>query len=47
MDPSSKKIKLPDGADTFKILLAMGYAKGVMLIDDVSATAINVDDVDK
>lgn len=43
----TKKIKLPDGADSFKILLAMGYAKGAMLIDDVSATAINVDDVDK
>lgn len=43
----TKKIKLPDGADSFKILLAMGYAKGVMLIDDVSATVINVDEVDK
>jgi len=43
----TKKLKLPAGADTFKILLAMGYAKGVMLIDDVSATPINIEDVDK
>lgn len=43
----SKKMKLPEGAENVKILLAMGYAKGVMLIDDVSAKAINIEDVDK
>jgi hypothetical protein len=34
-------IKMPDKAYSFKILLAMGNASGTMLIDDVSAVAVD------
>lgn len=38
---SEKVIDMPENASSFKILLAMGYASGTMLVDDVSATAVN------
>lgn len=43
---AKQAIKIPPGAVSFRILLAMGNASGTMLIDDVEAKAIN-DDVAK
>jgi hypothetical protein len=43
----TKKIKIPDWAVSFKMLIAMGYASGAMLVDDVSAKAINAEDLGK
>ena len=43
----TKLVKVPDGAYSFKILIAMGYASVTMLIDDVSAVAVNADDLGK
>jgi hypothetical protein len=42
-----KAILIPDKAASFRILLAMGYASGQMLVDDVSASVISVDDLGK
>jgi hypothetical protein len=42
-----QQVKIPPGAVDFRILLAMGFASGTMLIDDVSAKVINADDVAK
>lgn len=38
---SQKTIKVPDNAFSFKILLAMGYAAGTMLVDEVGAVVID------
>jgi hypothetical protein len=37
---SKKIIKIPEKAYSFKILLAMGYASGTMLVDDVAAKVV-------
>lgn len=42
-----KAVKVPSGAVSFKILLAMGYASGTMLIDEVSAKVLNAEEVAK
>lgn len=42
-----KGIKIPLSAISFKILLAMGYASGTMLIDDVTARVMSADEVAK
>jgi hypothetical protein len=41
---SKQAVKIPPGAVSFRILLAMGYASGTMLIDDVSAAAVATDE---
>jgi len=38
---AQKKINIPDNAFSFKILFAMGYAAGTMLIDDVGAVVVD------
>lgn len=43
----SKAVKIPERAVSFKIMLAMGYASGTMLIDDVQATVLNAEEVAK
>ena len=40
-------VKIPPAAAYFRIMLAMGFASGTMLIDDVSAKVISADDVAK
>jgi hypothetical protein len=42
-----KAVKVPVGAVGFKILLAMGYASGAMLVDEVSARVLNAEEVVK
>ncbi len=42
-----QNVKIPPGAANFRILLAMGFASGTMLIDDVSAKVISADDMAK
>lgn len=44
---TSKEILIPAGAVRFKLLLAMGYATGTFLIDDVTVKAIISDPVTK
>jgi len=38
---SKKTIKIPEKAFSFKILVAMGNASGTMIVDDVSAKAVD------
>jgi hypothetical protein len=40
-------LKIPAGAISFRILFAMGYASGTMLIDDVTAKVASIDEVAK
>jgi len=40
-----KNVKIPEGAVSFKIMLALGNASGTMLIDDISAKAITPEEV--
>ncbi len=40
-----KNVKIPEGAVSFKIMLALGNASGTILIDDVSAKAIAPEEV--
>ena len=42
-----KNVKIPEGAVSFKIILALGNASGTMLIDDVSAKPIAPEEVAK
>jgi len=42
-----QNVKIPPNAVSFRLLLAMGFASGTMLIDDVSAKVISADDVTK
>jgi hypothetical protein len=42
-----QNVKIPPNAVRFRILLAMSFASGTMLIDDVSAKVISADDVAK
>jgi hypothetical protein len=42
-----KSISVPDKAASFRILLAMGYASGQMLVDDVNANVVSVADLGK
>jgi hypothetical protein len=44
---SKKTLTIPAGAISFRILLAMGYASGTMLIDDVAAKVVNAEEVVK
>lgn len=42
-----KSVKIPVEATSFKVLLALGNASGTMLVDDVFAKAISVEEVEK
>ena len=44
---AQKDVKIPEGAVSFKIMLALGNASGTILIDDVSAKAIAPEEVAK
>ncbi|MGZ3821914.1 MAG: hypothetical protein ACXVB6_15075, partial [Mucilaginibacter sp.] len=44
---SKQAVKIPGNAVSFRILLAMGYASGTMLIDDVAVKVMNADEVAK
>ena len=42
-----KSVKVPSNAVSFKVLLAMGYASGTMLIDGVEAKVLNAAEAEK
>lgn len=46
-EQAKKQVKVPSNAVRFKLMLAMGYASGTMLIDDVSAKVLNAEEVAK
>jgi hypothetical protein len=46
-EQAKKQVKVPANAISFRILIAMGYASGTMLIDDVTAKVLNAEEVAK
>jgi hypothetical protein len=46
-EQAKKQVKIPATAVSFRVLLAMGYASGTMLIDDITAKVLNAEEVAK
>lgn len=44
---ATKQVKVPAGAVSFKVMVAMSYASGTMLVDDVTVKVLNAEAVAK